>query len=86
MVEPRIKEYLKETGITQSELAERLGITSSALSKRISSDSISLHQIGEIADALQTSAFLLIKENGQGRGEVQCPKCGYPVCVTLVAK
>lgn len=86
MIEPRIKEYLKEAGITQSELAERLGITSSALSKRISNNTISLQQLGKIADALHTSAFLLINENGQGRGEVSCPKCGYPVSVTIVAK
>lgn len=86
MVEPRVKEYLKEAGITQSELSERIGITPSALSKRISSGAISLHQLGEIADALHTSVFQLINENGQGRTEVLCPKCGYPVSVTLIAK
>jgi transcriptional regulator with XRE-family HTH domain len=86
MIEPRIKEYLKETGITQSELAERLGITSSALNKRISSSTISLQQIGEIADALHTSAFMLIRENGESRTQVLCPQCGSPVSVTIVAK
>ena len=86
MIEPRIKEYLKETDITQSELAERLGITSSALNKRISSNAISLQQVGEIADALHTSAFMLISENGESRTQVLCPQCGSPVSVTIVAK
>lgn len=85
MIELKVKEYLKEANITQTELADRLGITPSALSKRLTS-SLTLHQLGEIADALHTSAFLLIEENGQGRAEVACPKCGYPVKVTLVAK
>jgi transcriptional regulator with XRE-family HTH domain len=85
MIELRVKEYLKEANITQTELAERLGITPSALSKRLTS-SLTLQQLGEIADALHTSAFLLIEENGQGRGEVNCPQCGYLVKVTLVAK
>ena len=86
MVEPRIKEYLKETGITQSELAEKLGITPSALSKRISSNSISLQQLGEIADILHTSAYMLIEEDGLGRGEVSCPKCGRSMEITLITK
>ena len=86
MVEPRIKEYLKETGITQSELAEKLGITPSALSKRISSNSISLQQLGEIADILHTSAYMLIEEDGLGRGEVSCPKCGHSMEITLITK
>lgn len=85
MIELKVKEYLKEANITQTELADRLGITPSALSKRLTA-SLTLHQLGEIADALHTSAFLLIEENGQGRAEVACPKCGYPVKVTLVAK
>lgn len=85
MIELRVKEYLKEANITQTELAERLGITPSALSKRLTS-SLTLQQLGEIADALHTSAFLLMEENGQGRGEVNCPQCGYPVKVTLIAK
>ena len=85
MVELRVKEYLKEANITQTELAEHLGITPSALSKRLTS-SLTLQQLGEIADALHTSDFLLIEENGQGRCEVNCPQCGYPVKVTLIAK
>lgn len=86
MIELKIKEYLRESGITQQELARSLGITPSALSKRISGNAISLEQLGEIADALRTSVFMLIEENGQGRGEVACPKCGYPVSITIVAK
>lgn len=86
MIELRIKEYLKESGITQQELAKRLGITPSALSKRIADNSINLGQLGEIADALHTSAFLLIEENGRGGGEVSCPQCGSPVRVTIIAK
>ena len=80
-----IKHLREMRNMTQTELAERLGITPSALSKRLTS-SLTLQQLGEIADALHTSAFLLIEENGQGRGEVNCPQCGYPVKVTLVAK
>lgn len=86
MVELRVKEYLKEANITQTELAERLGITPSALNKRISGTTITLHQLGEIADVLHTSVSLLMEENGQGTGEVSCPQCGYPVKVTIVAK
>ena len=55
MIELRVKEYLKEANITQTELAERLGITPSALSKRLT-NSLTLQQLGEIADASITSA------------------------------
>lgn len=86
MIKIKVKEYLKEVGITQSELAEKLGITPSALSKRISNNSISLQQLGEIANKLHAPISFLYEENGKMAGEVLCPNCGSTIKVSVIAK
>lgn len=86
MIRIRVKEYLREQGIAQNVLAERLGISASALSKRISSDDLPLSQLSEIADALGVSYRLLLSDTDEVEGSAVCPHCGESIRLTLINK
>lgn len=83
MLKLTVKTYLNEVGITQKELAEMLGIPSSTLNRRLSSPaSITVEQLGEIADKLQTSINKLVEEESV---ETSVMTCG-PVTVTVMVQ
>lgn len=78
-----VKEYLREQGITQAQLAERLGITQSALSKRLSDDRLTIRELSEIAEALDVPHTALIRGENEVKGSITCPKCGENIRITL---
>ena len=86
MVRIHVKEYLREQGIAQKDLAERLGISASVLSKRISSEDLSVAQLSEIADALGVSYTLLLADTDEVAADTVCPHCGEPIRLTLINK
>ena len=71
----RVKDILKEKGITQKELASKLGMTEVGLSKAINEEgNPPLKRIGEIANALDVPVSDLFEQPGQDI--ITCPYCG----------
>ena len=70
----RVKEILKERGITAKELAATIGMTETGLSIAISEKgNPPLKRLQEIAAALDVSAELFAP---QPTNTITCPKCG----------
>lgn len=83
MIKLTIKEYLREHGLTQNWLAEKLGITPSVLSKRLNEGNLSVAKLGEIADALGVSHTALLRGENEVKGSITCPECGNVIRITL---
>jgi transcriptional regulator with XRE-family HTH domain len=75
MIKLRVKEILKEKGITQKEFASQLGMTEVGLSKTINENgNPDLKRLNEIAKALSVP-FSELFEPPQ-TDVINCPKCG----------
>lgn len=82
----RIKEILKERGMTVQELADKLGISRQALSRQIQGKLL-VETANTIADALDVPLWQLFAEPGEmtGNGELKtCPHCGKPLNIRVV--
>lgn len=81
----RIKEILKERGITLNELAEKLGVSRQALSKQVQGKML-IETAEKIAAALDVPMWqlfadpMLVTNDGS---KLLCPHCGQPVTVEL---
>jgi len=69
----RIKEILKEKGVTQKELSLTLGITEPVLSRSINGNP-TLQTLNDIASALNVRVSELIDE--PSIDVINCPNCG----------
>ena len=68
----RVKDILKEKGMTQKELAEKMGVAEISLSRSISATgNPSLDTLKKIADALNVDISELF-----GGKVLTCPRCG----------
>ena len=77
----RVKEVLKEKGVTSKELAERLGMTETGLSIAIGDKgNPPLKRLHEIADALGVSITELFDK--PAAGNFTCPNCGASLRLT----
>lgn len=79
----RIKEILKEKGITQAELAQRMGVHRVALNSTLNNPNIKLSTLEKIAAAIGCQVGDFFKDEGDGSATVVCPHCGKPVTVEL---
>ena len=79
----RIKEILKEKGITQAELAQRMGVHRVALNSTLNNPNIKLSTLEKIAAAIGCQVGDFFKDEGDGAATVMCPHCGKPVTVEL---
>lgn len=84
----RIKEILKEKGITLSQLADTMGVSRQALSRQVAGKLL-VEKAEEIANALNVPMWQLFaspedvqKENSN----IVCPHCGNPIKVTITKK
>ena len=76
----RIKEVIKEKGMTVKEVANKLGMSSPALSDAINGNP-TVEKLERIASAIEVPITELFeKKNGSG---FQCPKCGNELQVEI---
>ena len=75
----KIKTLLKEKGMTQIELSERLGITPISLNQQLARNTFTLDRLEEIADIFGCNITDLFGT----AYKVKCPKCGEDIEVVL---
>ena len=72
-MESRIKELLKEKGITISNLAEQIGTTQTSLSRALGDNGNPTYEtLNKIANVLNVEMSELFKSNGLS---ITCPHC-----------
>ena len=79
----RIKEVIKEKGLSVQELADRMGISRVGLSQHINGNP-SVEVVGRIAEALEVEEWELFKSKSEiveeiteeAKNTIRCPKCG----------
>ena len=82
----RIKEILKEKGITLSLLADTMGVSRQALSRQVAGKLL-VEKAEEIANALNVPMWQLFassEEVQKGNNNIVCPHCGNPIKVTII--
>lgn len=72
----RVKELLKEKGMTAKELAKKMGVSEGALSKSLSGNP-TLDKLNEISSALGVPISELFEQ--PKCGVIVCPHCGKPI-------
>lgn len=78
----RVKEILKERGITAKELAAKIGMTETGLSIAISEKgNPPLRRLQDIASALDVSVAELFAP--QPTNTITCPHCGKPIKIKI---
>ena len=79
----RIKEVIKDKGLSVQEVADRMGITRVGLSQHINGNP-SVEVVGRIAEALGVEMWELFKSKSEiveeiaeeKKNTITCPKCG----------
>jgi len=69
----RVKEILKERGLSQKDLARKMGVADISLSRSINGNP-SMDTLIKIAEALEVEMGELFSP--QRKDEIICPKCG----------
>ena len=82
----RIRDILKEQGITTKELAEKMGISQSALNQSISGNP-SVKVLTNIADALDVPVWQLFANPSEiltkDSTSIICPHCGKEIKIEV---
>ena len=82
----RIKEILKEKGITLSQLADTMGVSRQALSRQVAGKLL-VEKAEEIATALNVPMWQLFASSEEVQKEnnnIVCPHCGNPIKVIII--
>lgn len=82
----RIKEILKEKGITLSQLADTMGVSRQALSRQVAGKLL-VEKAEEIANALDVPIWQLFASSEEVQKEnnnIVCPHCGNSIKVTII--
>lgn len=81
MIMNRIKEILKEKGITQQELADKLGVTRISVVKTLAGNPSqeTLERIAKVLDVPMWQLFASPEEIQHTGNSLVCPKCGTPL-------
>lgn len=74
----RIKEVIKEKGLSVQELAEKMGISRVGLSQHINGNP-SVEVLERIAAALDVSVIELFEPPRTDTVSLTCPHCGKPI-------
>lgn len=85
----RIKEIMKEKGITQPELAEKMGVSVSAVKQMVGAASLTTATLEKIGAALGVPTWQffispgdLAKDIAHQDNVLSCPHCGKPLKIT----
>ena len=81
----QIKEALKQRGLKQNDLADRLGINRVSLSRLLSDkNDMRISTIKKIADAIGCDvAEFFTPEDKEGHNVLTCPHCGAKLVINL---
>lgn len=85
----RIKELLKEKGLTQQELADMVGVSHQSIKQTLNAPSVTTATLEKIAAALGVPVWQLfaspeeVKESGAA---ITCPKCHSVIPVEIEIK
>lgn len=74
----RVKDLLKEKGVTAKELAARLNLSEGALSQSLNGNP-TLERLNQIASALDVSVAELFEAPAADATAIICPHCGKPI-------
>ena len=76
----RIKDIIKEKGITQQILADRMGVSLSAVRQMVGAQSLTTSTVERIATALDVPMWQIFASPGEVAKEItggdRCPHCG----------
>ena len=78
----RVKDLLKEKGVTAKELAARLNLSEGALSQSLNGNP-TLERLNQIAAALGVSVAELFEAPASGAASITCPHCGKPITLQV---
>ncbi|MDR0866575.1 MAG: helix-turn-helix domain-containing protein [Candidatus Symbiothrix sp.] len=78
----RIKEVLKEKGLTVNEVAIRMGVSAPSLSRAINKNT-TVEMLDKIATAVGCSISELIEKPPKPPKVFQCPHCGKDIHIDL---
>ena len=74
----RIKEVIKEKGMTITELADKMRINRVNLSNMVNGNP-TVETLNKIADALEVSVTELFEQSKTGTASLSCPHCGKSI-------
>ena len=74
----RIKEVIKEKGMTITELADKMGINRVNLSNMVNGNP-TVETLNKIAAALEVSVTELFEQSKTGTASLSCPHCGKSI-------
>ena len=80
----RIKQILKEKGLTQQDLANRMGVSLPAIKQMLSAESLTTSTLQKIAKSLDVEIWeLFVAKEKTSQATLICPHCGKPISVCL---
>lgn len=82
----RIKEILKEKGITQQELANKIGVSYQSIKQTLNASSVTTSTLEKIAAALEVPMWQLFASPEEVKAESDgdvCPYCGNLIKVNV---
>lgn len=80
----RIKELLKEKGLIQQELADKVGVSYQSMKQTLNAPSVTTSTLEKIATALNVPMWQLFaspKEIARQAKNDLCPHCGMPISI-----
>ncbi|MEQ3366243.1 helix-turn-helix domain-containing protein [Parabacteroides distasonis] len=85
----RIKEILKERGITQQDLADMLGVSHQSIKQTLNASSVTTSTLEKIASALEVPMWELFASPNDIHPQAKtiiCPHCQKPIPVEVDIK
>lgn len=76
----RIKEVIKERGLSIQELADKIGINRVTLSNSINGNP-TVETLNKIADAVGVQVTELFEQSKSDTASLSCPHCGKPITI-----